>query len=187
MKCDRAQPATEFAKHSRICKQCKRDQHNEWRENNKGKIAEQRKGYWKRYREQYAETIIERRNSKDNIAKSLFGGAKLRARASQLSFNICLDHVRILLELGTCQKSGLVFDLSDAKGKRRPFGPSLDRKDNSRGYEPDNIQLVCNLYNVGKNEHDELDFIAMCLAVAARNQNNNAAIARFNELLNARL
>lgn len=115
-----------------------------------------------------------------------------RARSVQFGwpFTISIIQLEIILINGKCQKSGISFDFEEKRfGDRfkKPFGPSLDRIDNERYYEFDNIQIVCNMYNMGKSDALEVDFIAMCMSVAERNKDNEAAILRMNRLLDARL
>lgn len=43
---------------------------------------------------------------------------------------------------------------------------SLDRIDSTRGYEPENIQFIAWIANVGKNEFSEGEFLEFCGAVA---------------------
>ena len=44
---------------------------------------------------------------------------------------------------------------------------SIDRIDNSRGYEPDNIQLIDGKINMMKGKYEDDFFIEVCKAVAA--------------------
>lgn len=64
-----------------------------------------------------------------------------------------------------CARTGIKFDLTSGSGKQ-PFGPSVDRIDGSLGYEPGNIQLVCNLYNYAKNEFADADVLIFAKALA---------------------
>lgn len=100
--------------------------------------------------------------------------------------NVTAAQIEVSLRLGICQKSGIPLDMSLGQtGKAVPFGPSIDRKDNDKGYRYDNIQIVSNIYNIGKNKHREIDFIAMCCAVAERHRDDPAVIQRLKELRNA--
>ena len=65
----------------------------------------------------------------------------------------------------SCEVTGIKFDLSEPKqrGHRRPFVPSPDRIDNTRGYEPDNVQWVVWIYNLMENTFDE-DQVGMFIA-----------------------
>lgn len=58
-----------------------------------------------------------------------------------------------------CEVTGIKFDLKEPKQRnhRRPFVPSPDRIDNTRGYAPDNVQWVVWIYNLMKNNFDEED------------------------------
>lgn len=40
-----------------------------------------------------------------------------------------------------------------------PFSPSLDRKDSSRGYVRDNVDVVCFMYNCAKNRFTDEDVL----------------------------
>ena len=122
------------------------------------------------------------------LAKTLHRSAKSRAESRGLAFDISVLQIEVMLHAGRCQRSGIPFDvrrMSDAR--KKPFAPSLDRVDNSRGYVFDNVQLVCNLFNVGKSDHDQTDFIVMCLAVAKMHADDATANARLKDLMNARL
>lgn len=121
-------------------------------------------------------------------SKQIHTSAKWRANKRELTFNICVEQVHVMLLLGRCAKTGIAFDLnSPSKGFTNPFGPSLDRIKSNVGYEPDNVQLVCNMFNMGKSDHDQLDFIAMCVAVSEKFRDDPAIIARLKELRDARL
>lgn len=126
--------------------------------------------------------------SVEGRAKQIFNNAKCRAKKRGIEFNLKFEFLRMFLEAGFCPKTGFKFDFNVPDNKYvGNLAPSLDRVNASKGYTNDNIQIVCNMFNMGKSDADELDFIAMCLAVADRNQNNQAAIARMNELRNAEL
>jgi hypothetical protein len=121
-------------------------------------------------------------------AKNICSNAKTRANEAGKEYNLSLDYVHALIALGYCQKSGIAFDLSRSNGSlANPFAPSIDRINNSRGYTNDNIQIVCTMFNLGKCDAVEIDFIAMCVAVAERYKDDPAVIARLAELRNARL
>lgn len=118
--------------------------------------------------------------------RRIFQRAKCRAKRDEITFTITEEEVLRLLLVGKCAQSGILFDLQGKKNTfRNPFAPSIDRIDSMLGYEKGNVQLVCNMFNSGKGEHDEIDFIAMCIAVAQLNQDNAKALERLNELRNA--
>lgn len=47
---------------------------------------------------------------------------------------------------------------------------SLDRIDNGRGYEVDNVQWVHSMVNMSKNKYPQDQFIKMCVAVANKSK-----------------
>jgi hypothetical protein len=121
-------------------------------------------------------------------ASQMFNSAKYRAKKRNISFDLDFNYIKLLVEMGYCAQTGLKLDLNvNDETHYGFFAPSLDRVDAKKGYTNDNIQVVCNMYNMGKSDADELNFIAMCMAVAERNSNNQAAIDRLNELRNAKL
>lgn len=38
---------------------------------------------------------------------------------------------------------------------RNPWAPSIDRLDNSRGYQPDNVRLVCCAFNIMRSDFSD--------------------------------
>jgi hypothetical protein len=50
--------------------------------------------------------------------------------------------------------------------KYNPYKASLDRIDSSKGYVPDNIQFVCYMANIAKNQYPESFLVEFCKAVA---------------------
>lgn len=175
-KCKNIKPFDEFSKSKTSknglylwCKSCDRS----FKKQKKPITDEQKKEWHLKNRDRQLKRMRNYHASQNGRARDLHRSAMKRANIKGINFNISLEHIRILLALGKCQRSGIHFDLSmENKGNvmRNPFAPSLDRIDNSKGYEPDNIQLVCNLYNAGKGQHTDEQFIAFCIAVAQFNE-----------------
>lgn len=110
--------------------------------------------------------------------------AQIRARTKKLGLPITLQESVIAekIEAGVCEASGLPLNLDDVRAHwDNPLGPSLDRIESGEGYTDKNVQLVCNMYNRGKNKHPEIDFIAMCVAVAERHADDPAVQQRLCE------
>lgn len=96
-------------------------------------------------------------------AKIIFLAAKDRAKKKKIEFSLSFEKVLKAVENGFCEVTGIPFDLNRAEGRtRNPHAPSIDRKRNDQGYTNANSQVVINMYNSGKGEHDENEFVKMC-------------------------
>lgn len=119
-------------------------------------------------------------------SRQLYNAARCRANKRGISFDLEFGIVQVSVMTGICQKSGLPFQF-DYRGRGRygPFSPSIDKISPDDGYVNNNVQIVSHMYNMGKSDHDEIDFIAMCCAVAERHRDSPAVIQRLKELRNA--
>lgn len=70
-----------------------------------------------------------------------------------------------MLQKGRCALTGAV--MRKATGLMDPFCPTIDRIDSSKGYTPENSQLVTLQVNLAKNNMSEDDFIKMCRSVVS--------------------
>lgn len=121
---------------------------------------EQRKETQKRYR-------YNKISDREFFIRALVRTARTNAKIKKLDFE--LNHVvvntLIILQNEKCCVTGINFDYNHSPEFRaRPFGPSIDRKDNSKGYTYDNIQIVCVIVNKAKNEYPQEFFDNMCAA-----------------------
>lgn len=86
-----------------------------------------------------------------SLEKSLIG-AQQRARKKALPCTITKEWLRNRLEaIGfRCELTSIQFysDAFSGSAGKRAVRPSLDRIDCSRGYEPDNVRIVCLAVNV---------------------------------------
>jgi hypothetical protein len=66
---------------------------------------------------------------------------------------------------GRCEVTGLEFHVEqmETEFQRRPYAPSLDRRDNAKGYTVDNVRVVCVAVNLAMNQWGE----AVLLRIAA--------------------
>ena len=73
------------------------------------------------------------------------------------------DVYRIWPSDNKCPMMGIPFKTGGTHGRERHNSPSIDRIDNERGYTPDNIQVVCMLFNGIKSYYsdEELDKFAI--------------------------
>lgn len=74
---------------------------------------------------------------------------KKRALRRGMDFDLTLSHIRRLWAKsdGRCSMTGIRF-ASTPNVSRRPFYPSIDRIDSSRGYLRPNVRLVCIAVNM---------------------------------------
>lgn len=90
--------------------------------------------------------------------KRMLGHAKHNARARGIRFNLAIEDIEALYETagGHCEVSGLPFDMREIDGiQRRPYMPSIDRRDGLLGYSKDNCRMVCSAVNLAMNDFGE--------------------------------
>lgn len=92
------------------------------------------------------------------IARRLRDSRKA-AEARGLIFNLTGEHIEAAVADGVCQRTGIAFE------PRGDFAASMDRIDNTRGYAPDNVQIVCWAYNRAKNNSTDAAVLRMSLAL----------------------
>lgn len=107
-----------------------------------------------------------RSNNRLSRISHIHGMARFNAEARCINFDISKVDVLNLAErqMWRCAKTLIPFDLTMGKG-RRPFSPSIDRIDNSRGYIVSNIQLVCSMYNQAKHIFSDAEVLKFARAL----------------------
>jgi hypothetical protein len=97
--------------------------------------------------------------------------ARKRAAKAGIPYSLTTDDL-ITLDLRSkrkCELSGVALDFTIFRnGKRNPFRPSIDRKDNAKGYEIGNVRIVCSLANFAMNEWGEEPLRLFVAAMAGR-------------------
>lgn len=131
-----------FPKVGRRCKTCTAVLNKAYQEKNKEHIRKQNK----EYRTEFNKRILVQK-------------AKARARQKGLPFNITEDDIVIPKY---CPLLGIPLISGIGLGKPLKNSPTLDRKDNSKGYTKDNIQIISYRANTIKNDASlhELERIA---------------------------
>lgn len=94
--------------------------------------------------------------------------SRSNAKARDIEHAISIDALRDLAARsgGHCALTGIKFEYGVAKEveglstrRKRPWAPSIDRIDSSRGYHIDNIRLVCVAVNIARQDFpDEILF-----------------------------
>jgi hypothetical protein len=107
---------------------------------------------------------------KTSMLSRLVRNARCRAAGRKLDCDLSVMYLKELLVAQDmkCAVSGLPFDLTanlDRKHSRNPFGPSLDRIDNSKGYMRGNVRIVLSAVNYAINEWGEDQYRTICAAV----------------------
>jgi len=117
---------------------------------NKEKLQE----YGRIYRANNPEMISKKsrmyHNSIRGRARSLFSSARNRASTKNYEIDIDVKWIEERLNKGVCEMTGLTFVfVTDGKNYRNPYAPSLDRKDNLKGYTKDNCRVILWALNMG--------------------------------------
>ena len=97
----------------------------------------------------------------------LVRSCRLSAKRKGLTFEIDRNTIEkaIILQGGVCALTKMPFDWKfGGEHRANPHAPSVDRMDSRAGYAPDNIQVVCYIVNLAKNEYPVSLFGEMCRA-----------------------
>lgn len=102
-----------------------------------------------------------------NRASYLVSGAKKRAAAKGIEFDLTFEWAIEKINAGVCEVTGLPFSLSPPGGhaERSPWSPSVDKIDPSKGYTRDNCRVVVWIYNAAKSEFSDSDVLRMAMSV----------------------
>lgn len=116
-------------------------------------------------------TAAYRQTPRGRAGLLVFFAAK-RARAAGLPFDLSWEPVAAAIASGRCAATGLPFDLKPGPDKHHanPWAPSLDRRDSSKGYIRDNVQVVCTAYNYAKSEWSEEVLLTLARAIVDANE-----------------
>lgn len=79
----------------------------------------------------------ERKSTPDDVRRYLFSSAKSRAREKGIAFTITLEDIVIPENCPV-----LKVKMTSARGARHENSYTLDRVDNSKGYEPGNVRVI---------------------------------------------
>lgn len=106
-------------------------------------------------------------NRPDKRIQQLIRTSRNSAKLKGIEFELEAEVIfaMITVQGNKCALTGMDFTW-DWGGEYRanPFAPSIDRRDSRKGYTYDNIQIVCHIVNVAKNEFPQEIFDRMCRA-----------------------
>ena len=109
------------------------------------------------------------------LASKLLGNARSRAKRKGLEFTLTKDWVIGKLNAGICELSGLPLEIAQAGTAN---SPSLDRRDNSKGYTPENTQMITVQANRAKGEWKSGDLLIFCMSYIRLHAGSIEAVAR---------
>ena len=94
-------------------------------------------------------------------------GSKARAFKKGIEHSLTPEWIAAKLDKGLCEVTGIPFVLKGGRenGFVRPFTPSLDRTDPTKGYTADNVKVVCWIYNSAKGVGTHEDVIKLAEAL----------------------
>lgn len=149
----------------RKCKECCSISYAQRHAEMSEELREKNREYYHENKERVNKNRKQRRNSDwSSKIKHLLRNAEQRAKTKGWDFDLCFDFVLAKLQeqCGNCYYSGRALSLT---GKE---AISLDRKDPSKGYTKDNVNLVCLSVNYMKRDISHENFINLCHEVGGR-------------------
>lgn len=115
---------------------------------NKENISARSKARWEANKEKIKEDRKAAYNDDTNYAKYILQRCQERARRKDLECTITIKDI-VIPEI--CPVLGIRLERNKGTGKAAPNSPSVDRIDSSKGYTPDNIQILSYKANCMKN------------------------------------
>jgi hypothetical protein len=105
----------------------------------------------------------------NNPSKYLLCRCIASAKIRGQECTITVEYIEALLAPMVCSATGLPLSLEHGgDSARNPWAPSVDRLDNSKGYVPGNVRVVCWAFNMMRCDFPDEVVFALARAVAAR-------------------
>lgn len=107
----------------------------------KCKTCDGNREYARRYQKEH--NIRRDNQGKRGRSRNMIDNAKRRAIDKDLDFNLDIDYLESIAP-DICPVLNIPLDYYSSSGiqGRNPYGPSLDRFDNSKGYTKDNVRII---------------------------------------------
>lgn len=135
-----------------------------WYEKNKDRAAATSAAWCKANPEKVRGKAERSKRRPKNIARSLLQAARRRSLDYQIACELTVDWIVQKIEQGVCPATGHRFSLEP----RSPWRPSIDRLEPSRGYVPDNCQVVCCIYNFAKHSYQHSDVLELARSLVSK-------------------
>lgn len=105
-----------------------------------------------------------------NPAMKLLNTCRKNAKRRGQECTITADDIKGMLAPMTCAASGLPLTRERGDGSaRNPWAPSVDRIDNSKGYVPGNVRIVCAIFNMMRADWADDALLRVVKALAENN------------------
>lgn len=151
------------------CKECQKARGKAHYAANRLKYREIRRLYAERTREEQIDRGRKFYASIHGRAKTLLNAVSLRSRNKGWEVGIDYDFIRIRLEIGTCEVTGIPFDFKPPEGsKKNPFSPSVDRIDPNQPYTYTNSRVVIWQFNMMKAEMSDQQLVDLCRVIVEK-------------------
>lgn len=143
----------------------------------KAKLAsEYKSAYYAKNKDKWREyhAVQKEKENSDPWARSgrMLIWIRKRAAKMQCEFDLTREWIELRLTHGTCEVTGLKFDLGrDASQRFNPWCPSIDRTDPSKGYTQDNCRAVVWIYNMAKSGWTDDVVMQFAKALTSRERN----------------
>jgi len=125
-------------------------------------VRERRNQQVKEWASNNKEHLLERERVRrlEKRAQCLGANARTRSRNRGITFTLdsSVSDIQRRIDLGVCEITGTPFDLSPG---RKYNSPSLDRINSKRGYEHDNVRVVCHAMNAAMGDWGEEKVFSM--------------------------
>jgi hypothetical protein len=168
---------------SRVCQACKRTRPLVLFAKGRGRRGLICQGCYDSYKAERLRTLRLEKSQHDGMrafpaevrrkAQQLWSRARLNAWRKGVLFDISQQWVASKIMAGHCEVTGLPFEFENNYGtSRNPFAPSLDRRNPSNGYTPDNCQVVVWMYNCAKSDGAYVDVLIMAQAMVEKDLEN---------------
>lgn len=119
-----------------------------------------------KYRTNKQQKDREDRLTPSGRARSLWNAARRRASKRGEAFTLTKSRIESALSIGVCEFTGLEFDLDNklrvGETGRSPLTPSVDKIDPLKPYSDDNVNIVCDWYNMAKGRLSSEQLIEFC-------------------------